>query len=240
MKQRNSLEFRNHQSKKSIEAWQNPRKKANYIKSFKEVASRKISDYQRLMLFLILQHTRLFLTDFIQITNLDKDSLSMVLSSLYNRKLITRTKEYNTRTYNQYKYHYQYELTDQGKELLLLNMTNTSFDYKRLLESIQARYKQQAINKSSKKKGKGNGYINIGKNQQAVLRILKEQDRPLFLLDFVSLMTIPKKDIDKSLRLLYIRGFLSREKKINPNYTGYIPRASQYRYQLTESGKIII
>jgi len=239
-KQRSSPEFRKQQSIKSIEAWKDPVKRANNVRSIREGTSKKISEYQKLLLFLILRHTRLFLTDFAWITNLGKNSLYLVLSSLYKRELVARTKEYNEVTYNNNKYHFRYEITERGKELLTLNMTNTPFNYEKLLKSIQARYNQKITCNSPQRKEENNNYINIGKNQQAVLRELQQQDRPLFLLDFVSLMTIPQKAIDNSLSHLCKRGFLSREKKFNGNYTGNIQNAMQYRYKLTEKGNKLI
>jgi len=239
-KQRSSPEFREQQSIKSIEAWQDPVKRAKFTRSIREGTSKKISEYQRLLLFLLLRHSRLFLTDFIRITNLGKNSLYLVLSSLYKRELVARTKEYNEKTYSNYKYHFRYEITERGKELLTLSMANTPFNYEKLLKSIQARYNQKITDKSPEKKEKNNNYINIGKNQRAVLHVLHQQDRPLFLLDFVSLMAISQKSIDNSLSHLCKRGFLSREKEFNDNYTGNIQNAMQYRYKLTEKGNKLL
>lgn len=179
----------------------------------------------------------LFLTDFIRITNLEGKKLNLVLSSIYKRELVARTKEYNENTDSNYKYNYRYEITGKGRELLLLNMTSASINYKKLLETIQARYNQPTLAKSPEKKRKNSGYIHIGKNQRAILRVLKQQDRPLFLVEFASLMTIPKAAINKSLRHLYKRGLVSRKKEFNRNYTGNIQNAKQYRYRLTEDGK---
>ena len=239
-KQRSSPEFRKHQSIVSFEAWQDSIRRAKYSESMREVTLKKISEFQKLLLLILLQHARLFLTDFIRITNLEGKKLNLALSSIYKRELVTRTKEYNKNTDSNYKYNYRYEITDKGRELLLLNMTSASFNYKKLLETIQARYNQPTLAKSPERKRKNSSYIHIGKNQQAILHVLKQQNCPLFLVEFVSLMTIPEAAISKSLRHLYKRGVVSRKKELNRDYTGNIQNAKQYLYRLTENGKELL
>lgn len=210
----------------------------NPIRQTKFIESKNISNYQKLLLSLLAQDGALFLIDFMQITNLGKKQLDLVLSSLYKRELVKRANEYNKNTSDNYKHHFRYEVSKKGKELLMLSIADTPFDYKGLLKSVQARYIQDE-NDTCKKKAV-NIYINIGKNQLAVLRIFKEQAHPLFLLDFISLTTIPQKAIDNSLTHLYRRGYLSRKKVNNNSYTGNIQHAKQFRYGVTKKGHTLI
>lgn len=238
IRQRSSPGFRKLQSIKSIEAWQDPKNRAKIIKGIQEGVSKKISVFQKLLLFLLIKHDFLFLTDFIQLTNLSRKSLDLVLSSLYKRELVKRAKEHNPNTHNNYKYHFRYEITERGKELLMLDMTTTPFCYEELLTSIQARYVRNGQHPPKKKTP--SNYINIGKNQLILLQIFQEQDQPLFLLDVIKYTTISQKAIDNSLTHLYRRGYLSRKKTENSNYAGNIQHAKQFLYKLTEEGKKLI
>ncbi|MFX0030118.1 MAG: hypothetical protein ACFE8B_12970 [Candidatus Hermodarchaeota archaeon] len=60
------------------------------------------------------------------------------------------------------------------------------------------------------------------------------------LLDILEHTKITKRAIDKSLALLCKRGFLSRKKVLNENYTGTVQKKKQFLYNLTEQGKWLI
>ncbi|MHA2326866.1 MAG: hypothetical protein ACXACB_15770, partial [Promethearchaeota archaeon] len=211
LKQRTSSEFREQQSILNIEAWQDPHKRRNFVKGIRQSSANRLSDLQKVLLFLIIERGNLFLTDFISITNLRRRQLDSVLRELYARNCVERTKEYNKNTRNQYKFHYKYSIAKKGRDLFNLHLTSCSFKYEEELEKIHRRLHNIKAKEKARKPCNVDEKTPLGKNQKIILEIFQRKNHPLFLMDLLPLTAIPIKSVDSSLKRLVERGFLSRK-----------------------------
>lgn len=240
MKSHNTPEVNELQSITSKEMWQHTQKRISLMNGVQKRNMVKLTEYQKLLLYLLVRHETLFLTDFIRITNLERISLDATLRGLFNRDLVSRKKEYNERSFNNYKTHYKFRITKRGKELLALKLTNSSSDYDEILRKIYTQHSHESPTIIPQKEEPLEKYTYIGRNQLEILKIFLEQGKPLFLLDFKELISITKRAVDKSLAALFKRGFLSRKKETNEHYKGAAQNKKQYLYELTKEGRKLI
>ena len=143
LKQRQSEEFRSQQSDIALEIMKRPNIRSKYLKAIKESKTYILSDYQKVLLFLLNSDDSLFLTDFCKITGLDKKDLDRSLQQLFNRQLVSRVKAFNNNTLNSYKYHFKYSITQKGIEVLDFVLMKGPFEYEKLLNDIKSGEKKR-------------------------------------------------------------------------------------------------
>ncbi|MFW9971994.1 MAG: hypothetical protein ACFFDF_17525 [Candidatus Odinarchaeota archaeon] len=226
LKQRRSEEFRNSQAEATRKVMKDPEVRQKILVASQHNNENVLSEYQKIIIMLLVKHKRLFLTDFVQITHLDRVVLDRSLHSLYRRKLVRRIKKYNKDTNNPYKSHFNYSLTPEGRKVLKFNMTNDSFDFKKILRRVRI----HSIRKSPDQKYTNN-YIYMGHIQKQILKTIKEKGS-LFFTD-LKVLSNDKRTIDKSLRALTKRGFLNRKRQKNPDVNNNL----HYLYSLTNKGE---
>ncbi|MFW9973072.1 MAG: hypothetical protein ACFFDF_23015 [Candidatus Odinarchaeota archaeon] len=226
LKQRRSEEFRDSQAEATRKVMKDPEVRQKRLVAFQHNSENVLSEYQKIIVALLFKHKRLFLTDFVQITHLDRIVLDRSLHGLYKRKLVRRIKKYNKDTNNSYKSHFNYSLTTKGRKVFKFNMAKDSFDFKKILRYV----KTHPIRKSSGLKNTKN-YIYMGHIQKQILEMIKEKGS-LFFTDLKALSN-GKRTIDNSLRNLVKRGFLNRKRQMNPNANNNL----HYLYSLTDKGK---
>ena len=234
IKQRQTEGFRTSQSLIAHEVMQEPRVRKNYLQAIKTSNKGILSKYQKLILFLLVEHKALFITEFLQMIDGSLETIDSSLRSLYNRGFVDRGREFNPNTLSTYKTHYKYSITEEGERLIINKLKNNNHEFMKLLKN--------QVSEKKDKKTLQQEFIqreNIGKNQ---LRILKafQNDGSQFLLDLVPKLGLSKNAVDCSLRCLSSRGFLTKEKKLNPNYQGKDKQRKQYLYSLTAKCPILI
>ena len=228
LKQRQSEDFRTHQSERILEIRKRPHIRSKYSKALRESRLYLLSDYQKILLFLLNSHDSFFLTDFCKIIELGRRKLDNALQGLFNRQLVSRVKAFNNNTLNPYKYHFKYSITQKGIDVLDFVLLKRSFEYKELLRDIKS-----GVNKMYRANPKFLNRVNIGENQLEILKILQKEG-PKFLTDLTSIFQLPRHSIDSSLRRLCSRCFLKREKKVNPNNSK--DRKKHFLYSLDDKG----
>ncbi len=228
LKQRQSEEFRIQQSDIALEIMKRPNIRSKYLRAIKEAKTYILSNYQKILLFLLNSHTSLFLTDFCKITELGRRKLDNALQGLFKRQLVSRVKARNSNTSNPYKYHFKYSITQKGIDVLDFVLLRRTFEYKQLLRDIKS-----GINKMYRPNPKFLNIINIGKNQLEIMKVLQKEG-PKFLTDLTSIFQLPKRSIDSSLRRLCSRGFLKKEKKVNPS--NFRNKTKHFLYSLDDKG----
>ncbi len=225
MKQRTSRDFKKQQSTLSLNAWSDNRKSKKMLQGIKNAVHFRLSVYQKLVLVLLLQKGPLFLTNLIKLTGLDKKTLDHRLRHLTKRDLLSRVKKVNANTENTNKLHYKYSITEQGIHTLPDQLKDPSYNYRMLIQQIRSyNHKNSDIPRTLTP--------HLGKNQKFLLKVLNNINSA-FLVEIRALLSIDKKAIDNSLRLLCNRGFLSRKKEENQQYLNRI----QYKYYITEKGR---
>ena len=228
IKQRQSEEFRASQSLIAYDIMWKPEIRERYLKAFKEANKGILSAHQKLILFLLTTHKALFVTDFLRMIKGDLKTIDHSIHALHKRQFVERVKAINPNTFNNYKSHYTYSITKKGETLITRKLKDKKCKFKELLQDENPKKKD--------KKTLQREFIqreNIGKNQLIILKTIQKNGSK-FLLDLVSILRLPKRTIDSSLRSLSSRGFFDKEKKENPNYQGNNSHRKQYYYSITD------
>ncbi len=234
LKQRRSPDFRMSQSVVAKEVMYKPEIREKFLQAIKKSSEKRLSECQKLILFLLMTHKKLFITEIVRMVKRDLQSIDSTLRALYKRQYVTRDKMKNPYTFSNFKSHYQYSLTDKGRKLIKTNLENNDVQFKNFLENdIPSKKDPMTLQYEFIKRE------NIGKNQLTILKIIQNKG-PKFLLDLLPILGLSKKTVDSSLRCLSSRAFLSKEKKVNPNYQGSINHRVQTYYSITDKCPILL
>ena len=115
-------------------------------------------------------------------------------------------------------------------EIYICQLIKIKPEFISVLDSLDANFSRK------NSKGKNNSIsVYLGKNQKEVLRRFQVKTS-LFLSDLKKMTSLEIMVLDKSLKGLFKRGFLSRKKEIKPNSLNH---CRYYRYSLTELGRKI-
>lgn len=233
VKKLRSPEFRNRQSHITRKAMRRPEVRKRLSDSAKKANKKKLSISQKAILFLLYSWKELFLTDFGRMVKLANEILDSKLRRLHSRGYVYRLKSHNENCFNNYKSHYKYSLTREGRELVSNGFKDGSFNLEELKHKFKPveKEKRLTIKEFLQKE-------NIGPNQFILLKTIQESG-PKFLVELASQLKISKNAIDKSLRLLYTRAFLRREKKVNQTYSGSERWRKQFLYSITDKCPVL-
>ena len=198
------------------------------IRGIQKYAESILSVVQIQILYLLRKSEGMFLSDLKKIIKKDMKIIDSSLRKLYGRGLVARQKQLNTNTFNSNSFQYYYSITDEGVALLVAKEKEPKF-YS-VLDSLETFLSRERSN------GKNDSIsVYLGKNQKEILRWFQDENS-LFLTDLKKPTSLENSVLDKSLRGLFKRGFLSRKKEIKPNSLNHY---RYFRYRLTELGRKI-
>ena len=228
VRQRNMPEFKQKQSQRTSEYLSDPSKKKEMLSRLQKYVESILGEVQIQILYLLRKSEGMFLSDLKKIIKKGMKIIDSSLRKLYDRGFVTRQKQLNTNTFNSNSFQYYYSITDEGVALIAAKEKEPKFysvfDF---LDSILLRERSNGKNDSIS--------VYLGKNQKEILRWFQIRNS-LFLTDLNKPTSLENSVLDKSLKCLFKRGFLSRKKDINPNSSNY---PKHYRYCITELGKKI-
>ena len=228
VRQRNMPEFKQKLSQRASEYWLDSSKKKEMLNGLHKYVENMLGDVQIQILYLLRKSEGMFLSDLKKIIKNDMKIIDQGLRKLCERGLVARQKQLNTNTLNSNPFQFYYSITDEGLASLIAHEKEPKF-YS-VLDSVDA------ILSRENSKGKNDSIsVYLGKNQKEIFRWFQVKNS-FFLTDLKKLTSFDNIVLDKSLRGLFKRRFLSRKKETNPNSINHL---KHYKYCITELGKKI-
>jgi DNA-binding MarR family transcriptional regulator len=228
VKQRQSKEFRESQSIIAYDIMQKPEVRKKYLEAIEKSNEGILSKHQKAILYLLTRHDSLFITELVTLIKGDLNTVDKSIRALYKRQLVNRVKKINPNSFNNYKSHYKYSISKKGKVLIGNKLTKGNQEFMELLrDNVREKKDKEILQQEFIKRE------NIGKNQLIILKTIQKEGSKFFS-DLVSLTGLPKGAIDSGLRGLSSRGFLYKEKKVNPNYQEVDKKRRYYWYSITD------
>lgn len=222
-------EYRRKESESNKKLWTSAEKRMQKSEEMKRISEKWLSNYQKVILFLMQNEEKKFLRELTADTGLDKKDLNRNLRFLCRRGLMKYEKEFDTKLQMNRKCNH-YFITQKGITILKYNQKHNTFEYDKLIERLKNNKKTNPTTKNRNK-----SYI--GKNQRILLRILNN-DEPMFARELQKMTNLSVVSIDDSLRLLCNRELVERKKDID--LATMRNNKNCYIYSITGKGSSLI
>lgn len=228
LKVRMRPEYLKKQSESHTKLWvNNPDLRQQRSTLLKGLYEKVLTEAQKVVLFVLKDKKEKFVRELVQQSSLGKDFFWRQMMTLRNRGLVSSVRKHDYLSNPKKKYS-RYSITEKGFKVLNYNLVNDPFVFDDLVKKVKNRQLERPDLVESNKKY-------LGRNQKIILKILSS-GKSYFAKDIYQLTDLKK--IEKSLCMLYKRGFVDRKKEINANSKNRNKR--EYIYSLTESGSNLI
>ena len=222
-------EYRRKESESNSKLWTSAEKRKQKSEEMKKISEKWLSDYQKIILFLMQNEDKKFLREITTDTGLNKKCLNRNLRFLCRRGLMKCEKEFDTKLKRKQACNH-YFITLKGIKILKHNQKHNPFEYDNIIEHIKNNKKTNGATRERNK-----SYI--GKNQRILLMVLNDNE-PMFARELQKMTNLSLASIDGSLRLLCKRMLVVRKKEVD--LASVRNNKNSYRYSIIENGSSLI